>query len=1537
MILSSIVAAFIVYSFLSYLFVESKITISISIIMSILVYALTYYYNTLLFEDHEIKHAGSLSNVNNHDDINPKDNKKESGKFSTIIFVTIFAVSILICSLNYKQDIHIFTNWDHISAIGLIQLGTATMLSFFVPGYALVLILTKRYIVNPILSILLGYLLSILITGLTAYVSALVFDSAISYGNHLFIAVYVGILALYLISFLGRSVSASIIQQIQQDFHLSSSNRVYNLRNYLTAKASELTAFASLFMLIIVSTYLLYGGTTIGDQWYHQGRALLFMSGGMRDAVMSGAESYNYPPFQSALLAALTTLSGLPLVNTYAAIAFLNVTPVLGFYYFFITWVPSIHRKAALLACSLFILSSGFGWVYLLDTASTHPITSDQSSLNRLGSLADLDIISATNFVIPTAPDFSTALIYIALPAGFILLALIRITFHNKFVNIFIVSTISFLGILSHYEFYIFIIIASILPAIFRLESKSYVYVSFLVAISAVYLLDITTSSTFYSYLDIIGIPLILLVAIFVIIAWISYLSMPHLQKMGISKSIFKNLVKINHADKRFKILTVTIIIFLVAYVYSLSFVVISQVPLGTIRSHTNESSVPWYLYPMRMGVVGLLGLVFILSYFFKKFEKQVFVFGIIIVVSFVMGPYYDEARFSKYIMIGMIGFASLMIFKFLTWRTRYNVILNTIILNTIVIYAGLSILIFVGYNSLILQTQDFTDTLSRRHFPTNSELNLLEVIHNITDTNSTKYNVVSTLNEYDRRNDGIMSKVSSFVGLPYEKLRQSPLALNASTLDRLYHQLEYGDVRYILLPRQIANFESSINHPVRFAIDNFKQIYQDKNYTLLEVPPLRDPISVGEHVAITKDEAIDLSLLPSINTSLLEFNNKSFNFREKDESVLVRRVNETTVALLVSKDNSTNLSSKMIDPDKRINSIEAKFKIISKEEESNDNDYVRLRWSEGNDQYNAKLSKSGLELYQKLKDDQHFRLLFNSTEVVKKESLWYTLNIQSLDNSLRVFVNGVPKIEIPKSPNIKNQSITRIGLSSYHNSVAFNPIKLWSVPEFLQINNETKYYNYDYPLSILALSNSNYDIYKMDDFSIFSNDVIFISDQSELNDDMLNKYLEYVRSGGTVVVINPDSNFNGTFSRLFSLKSNETSEVPFTNIFSNRTQDLSINIPGLVNRFDPESLTGLNVDAWYRNSNNQIVAPFSIEKTFSNGKIVLVNAKGYFNALSKTSEQYFSSMSNISRILGLEGTDVLPSEYTALPMKGFVGNMEASGKIMLNSTSVSLHDQDVPHYPLNISRMVISNGSGHSPLIIDNLIIKDIILTGSYQALINHTGILKLPGMESDNNYLGFIIPGHFNMTVSLYPKGQSNIEIISNINGSNNTILVSNNSKLEFYDVKSIAPLKFVPMLLKNPEITVEGNTRIKNAYFEGYLTGSGALNKGENFDFQGKFKTKFRFTDHYDEQYRSGTRSKYISYLDSMDIVGSTGQPLDILLLPGDIPSTAIKNGDDLPLMKILTSSANVITFASLILATISAIWISKRLKPIISNNY
>ena len=57
------------------------------------------------------------------------------------------------------------------------------------PGYAVTLLLTKRCKTNPILKILLAYLFSMLITGLTIYLSEIFFDNDISENKNLLLGV----------------------------------------------------------------------------------------------------------------------------------------------------------------------------------------------------------------------------------------------------------------------------------------------------------------------------------------------------------------------------------------------------------------------------------------------------------------------------------------------------------------------------------------------------------------------------------------------------------------------------------------------------------------------------------------------------------------------------------------------------------------------------------------------------------------------------------------------------------------------------------------------------------------------------------------------------------------------------------------------------------------------------------------------------------------------------------------------------------------------------------------------------------------------------------------------------------------------------------------------------------------------------------------------------------------------------------------------------------------------------------------------------
>src|SRR4029079_2178365 len=181
-------------------------------------------------------------------------------------------------------------------------------------------------------------------------------------------------------------------------------------------------------------------------------------------------------------------------------------------------------------------------------------------------------------------------------------------------------------------------------------------------------------------------------------------------------------------------------------------------------------------------------------------------------------------------------------------------------------------------------------------------------------------------------------------------------------------------------------------------------------------------------------------------------------------------------------------------------------------------------------------------------------------------------------------------------------------------------------------------------------------------DLSVFSNDIIILPDNYLFDNDTFTKYLDYVRHGGTLVAINANNKFNETFSRLFPIEYNKTNSESFSTIATKDGNPLA-EVPGTVNKLQVKPITNLAVTAWYQNNKSQMIVPFAIEKILSKGKIVLINAKPYFNSISDSPRKYFSSLSNISNLLPLEaGQDTYSN--TSLSMPGIIGNMEASGQV---------------------------------------------------------------------------------------------------------------------------------------------------------------------------------------------------------------------------------------------------------------------------------
>ena len=282
------------------LLVPQSIIIPISLGMGVLSLGLIRYYSNS-YDD-----IINTQNGNNHLGDNAKNNNQNNIRINAndfnrnIIFVFVFLAAIVICAFFSRPEVdHVFKNWYVIGIKEVVGLGAGIILTFFLPGYAVLLLLTRNYTINPVLKVLLAYLLSMMITGVTVYLSEMFFDNNVSENKTLILGIYVFLLVSVVIYYR----TFRVIYSFNSDIRYLITNSSSNLIKILKFHNSEFLVFGSLFTILIISTNYLYGGITIGDQWYHQNRIMLFMSGQFKEFVLTNGDEI-YPPLQSALLLA---------------------------------------------------------------------------------------------------------------------------------------------------------------------------------------------------------------------------------------------------------------------------------------------------------------------------------------------------------------------------------------------------------------------------------------------------------------------------------------------------------------------------------------------------------------------------------------------------------------------------------------------------------------------------------------------------------------------------------------------------------------------------------------------------------------------------------------------------------------------------------------------------------------------------------------------------------------------------------------------------------------------------------------------------------------------------------------------------------------------------------------------------------------------------------------------------------------------------------------------------------------------------------
>ena len=342
--------------------------------------------------------------------------------------------------------------------------------------------------------------------------------------------------------------------------------------------------------------------------------------------------------------------------------------------------------------------------------------------------------------------------------------------------------------------------------------------------------------------------------------------------------------------------------------------------------------------------------------------------------------------------------------------------------------------------------------------------MNILELMRSNIRIGPNIYNIASFPSEYNLNKGGIITKLHAFSELPITKIIQSPLTLNSSTLDSLYHLLDISNTKYIIMPKNSFK-EKELTDPILFALENFQHIYEDGNYVILEVPSLRGPsaISDSEFGIIYKK---DRSPLPvDSNRTNLQFNNATFELQNDTlKFINIQKGSQNENATLYGFKNigGKTVWSRTLDnsANDTVNYIQAKFRILP--ENKTGKDSAGIKWKEGNTVYVVYITSGGLELRQQTTDDNRTSLLFQNAEIDKNDGIWYLLKVVSLKDSIEIYANSEPKIKVPRIPSEGTPgNISKVGINSVNNAVEFEPIQIGKVPSSEQFYDKKNKYDY--------------------------------------------------------------------------------------------------------------------------------------------------------------------------------------------------------------------------------------------------------------------------------------------------------------------------------------------------------------------------------------------------------------------------------------------------------------------------------------------
>jgi hypothetical protein len=598
---------------------------------------------------------------------------------------------------------------------GLIQLILALLSTSVLSGYALLNIFGLARYFSRVETAVLSYVVSFAVTGFITFAS---------------LPVNEGIRSLIVLSsFIGLGLVSALKHGRHQDFAPSKSFS----KNIDFFALLLITGFYGFFFYCMYPGFALLPGLDVND--HYASSVVLWRT----------PQLYNDFSYVLAHLheAAFIFTSNAPVTSIQTALATLNLVMPLVFYAMAKSYLEKIDARLPIISTIFFSLFSGFAWISLANLRLGGTEGSELSLLSMVNG-------KAYNGAMYFAQPF---LWYVPLSVSFailmIQLMLLRKTDISKGSFIALFSLLTVASYLTHVTEAVILSLFLGFYAFFSRSKEVRLDDALLASIIGFAFIDTLFAILQYLLGESLGFSIIVvLVPTIVLVIVYAYRKLPVQSKLVefLSKLAVKSLIKA--------------LLFIISFIYLLGLVTwVAGVPSFSTGLVVDVGSVPWFIYPVLLGLIGILALAS-LYYFFEDSEAKnlLIPFIALIVFSLLFGRMltfinvnfftteYSEKRLIAYLFLAAAVIAPISMVKLAESVKRHQ----TKIKGTLVIAALIGIVVIYGVQSSFMIAEYWNLSSAPAYRLSQEELQAISFLSNVLQKDKYAYTITLTDASYE-------------------------------------------------------------------------------------------------------------------------------------------------------------------------------------------------------------------------------------------------------------------------------------------------------------------------------------------------------------------------------------------------------------------------------------------------------------------------------------------------------------------------------------------------------------------------------------------------------------------------------------------------------------------------------------------------------------------------------------------------------------------------------------------------------------------